>query len=301
MRLRYKGARIEGRSIPLDNIVADLDITGGRIQLHPLSFAVGSGEIVLNTDLQPAGQNVKAKADVSFKRVDLSRLLAATHLVSGGGTISGSAQINSTGNSLSSLLGHGDGGLRLGMAGGDVSALLVNLAGLQFGNALLSALGVPEKAQIRCFVGDFVLKNGVVDTRQLLLDTSEARVQGKGSVNLLTETINYTLESDARHFSVGTLKAPIDITGRLKSPSIAPEAGPLALRGGAAAGLGVLFPPAALIPTIQFGVGDDNVCQMAEAPIARSPEAKAPAPVARPTPTRRPRVHPAPARRARPR
>ncbi len=96
MRLRYKGAKIEGRSVPLDNIVADLDITGGRIQLHPLSFAVGSGEIVLNTDLQPVGQDVKAKADVSFKRVDLSRLLAATHLVSGGGTISGSAQINST-------------------------------------------------------------------------------------------------------------------------------------------------------------------------------------------------------------
>ena len=35
----------------------------------------------------------------------------------------------------------------------------------------------------------------------------------------------------------------------------------LALRGGAAVGLGVLFPPAAVLPTIQFGVGDDHRCE----------------------------------------
>jgi hypothetical protein len=35
----------------------------------------------------------------------------------------------------------------------------------------------------------------------------------------------------------------------------------LALRGGAAVGLGVLFPPAAVLPTIQFGVGNDHRCE----------------------------------------
>ena len=297
VKLRYKGQRIEGRSIPLDNIVVALDITDGRIQLHPVSFAVGTGAIVLNADLQPAGRDVKAKADIDFKRVDLSRLLAATHLVNGGGTISGSAQIDSTGNSLASLLGHGDGGLRLGMAGGDLSALLVDLSGFEFGNALLSALGIPQQAQVRCFVGDFVLQKGVVATRTLILDTSEARIQGAGSVNLSAETISYRLQTDSRHFSIGSLKTPIDITGSLKSPSIAPEVGPLAVRGGIAAGLGVLFPPAALIPTIQFGVGEDNVCQVAEAPIARSPDAKAPPAAVRHAPVRRAPVHRRPVRR----
>jgi AsmA family protein len=277
VRLRYKGAHIEGRSVPLDNIVVALDINEGRIQLHPVSFAVGTGQIVLNADLKPVGNEVAAKADISFQRVDLGRLMAATHLVNGGGTISGTAQLDSTGNSLASLLGHGNGGLRIGMAGGDISALLVDLSGLQFGNALMSALGLPTQAKVRCFIGDFTLQKGVVNTRTLLLDTSEARVQGTGTINLAAETINYKLETDSRHFSVGTLKTPIDVTGALKSPSIAPETGPLAVRGGLAAGLGVLFPPAALLPTIQLGVGEDNACQMAEAPIARSPEAKAPA------------------------
>ena len=68
------------------------------------------------------------------------------------------------------------------MSGGNLSALLVDLAGLEFGNALLSALGIPQRANLQCFVADFVLgqprHNWI--PRTLILDTSEARVQGAG-------------------------------------------------------------------------------------------------------------------------
>ena len=270
VKLTYRGAHIEGRSVPLDNIVADLAITDGRVVLNPLSFGVGTGQIELTTDLTPEGRDVKADATVSFKRVDLARLLAATHLVQGAGSMSGSARLDSTGNSMASLLAHGDGGLELGMSGGNLSALLVDVAGLEFGNALLSALGIPQRADLQCFAANFTLNRGIMQTRTLVLDTSEARVQGTGDVNLGSETIDYKLDTKSKHFSVGSLQTPIDITGKLKSPSIRPEVGPLALRAGAAVGLGVLFPPAALIPTIQFGTGNDDVCKDAELPIARS-------------------------------
>ncbi|WP_158747513.1 AsmA family protein [Acidisphaera sp. L21] len=291
VKLRYKGAHIEGRSVPLDNIVANLDITNGRVVLNPLSFGVGTGQIAIATDLQPVGKNVKANASVEFKRVDLARLLSATHLVEGAGAMSGSARLDSTGDSLASLLGHGDGGLKLGMSGGNLSALLVDIAGLAFGNAILSALGIPQRADLQCFAADFVLNKGQMSTRTMILDTSEARVQGTGGVNLADETIDYTLSTATKHFSVGSLPTPIDIKGKLSSPGIRPHIGPLALRGGAAIGLGVLFPPAALLPTIQFGTGDDDVCKTAEAPIARSTPASIPSPGAavrrgRPAPRR---------------
>ena len=292
VRLRYKGAHIEGRSVPLDNIVANLDITDGRIQLKPLSFAVGTGNINLNADLTPKGRDLAANVSVEFKQVDLARMLASTHLVEGAGTMSGSAKLDSTGNSLASLLAHGNGGLRLGMSGGNLSALLVDVAGLEFGNALLSALGIPQRANLECFAADFGLTNGTLNTKIFVLDTSEARVQGAGDINLVDETIDYKLKTASKHFSIGTLPTPIDITGKLKSPSIAPETGPLAARAGAAVGLGVLFPPAALLPTIQFGTGNDNACLKAEAPIAKDTPAAADAiphsaPPARAKPARR--------------
>ena len=49
--------------------------------------------------------------------------------------------------------------------------------------------------------------------------------------------------------------------GSLGAPGIMPEVGPLALRGGAAIALGIIGTPlAALLPTIQFGTGEDNAC-----------------------------------------
>jgi len=46
---------------------------------------------------------------------------------------------------VADILGHGNGALKLFMTGGDLSALLVDLSGLQFGNALLSSLGLPKR------------------------------------------------------------------------------------------------------------------------------------------------------------
>jgi len=267
VRLRYKGAHIEGRSIPLDNIVFHLDTNYGAIAVHPLSFGVGTGQIVANIDLTPVQKDVHAKAKIDFKQVDVSRLIAALHVFHGGGVISGSANLDATGNSVATFLGRGDGGLRLGMTGGNLSALLVDLSGLEAGNAILSALGVPNNAQVRCFIGDFALQHGNVETKTLLLDTSEARIQGKGSVSLTAETVNYELQTDAKHFSIGTFNAPIEIKGPLRSPSIKPDLTTLGLRAGAAVGLGVLFPPAALLPMIEFGVGEDGACQRLAAPI----------------------------------
>jgi uncharacterized protein involved in outer membrane biogenesis len=261
VRLKYRGAHIEGRSIPFDNIVVDLDLTDGNITLKPLNFAVGTGEISSDITLSPLAKGMHTTAQIDFRRVDLSRLMAATHVFHGAGVIGGSANINATGDSLAQMLGDGNGGVRLFMTGGDLSALLIDISGLEFGNALLSALGIPQEATLRCFIGDLALNHGILHTKVLALDTSESDVHGTGDINLAHETINYTLRTQATHFTIGTLPTPIDITGTFKNPSIRPEALPLAERAGAAIGLGILFPPLALLPTIQLGLGERNDCE----------------------------------------
>ena len=283
IHLRYRGDKIEGRSIPFDTITVAMDIVDGRITLHPISLGVGSGAISGDIDLAPDAKNeIHAKADIKFQRVDVSRLMAATHVFGGAGAIGGQARIDTVGNSVATMLGNGSGGLDLYMtAGGNLSALLVDLSGFQFGKAILSALGVPTRAQVECFIGQWTLERGLLQTRVLLLDTSTNIVQGSGTVNLRDEAIRYQLKTDSKHFSIGSLPAPINITGTFKNPSIMPDIAALGIRGGIAAGLGFIAPPLALLPTIQLGVGDNNRCgRLLGAPGAKT----APAP-AKPAPT----------------
>lgn len=192
-----------------------------------------------------------------------------------------------SGNSLAQMLGNGDGGLRLLMTGGDLSALLVDLSGLEFGNALLSALGVPQRTPVECMIADFSLQKGLLNTRTLLLVTKEANVHGTGWVNLRNETVDYKLNTVAAHLSIGSLHTPINITGPLKSPSIRPEFGELAVRGGIAGALAVLLPPLAILPTIEFGKDESRECAARISAVRPSERAKAaPAPAA-PVPARR--------------
>jgi uncharacterized protein involved in outer membrane biogenesis len=260
--LRYKGDHIQGRYVPLDNIVVALDITNGDIRLHPLDFAIGSGTMASEISLREHDKVLYTKANVDFRQIDLARIMQATHAFKGAGTIGGGATLDTTGNSLSAMLSNGNGSLRLNMAGGgNLSALLQDLSGLEFGNALLSALGIPNKAQIRCLRSDFTLTDGMLKTNVFALDTTEAVTRGSGTIDFHDEKVDYKIQTKPVSFSIGTLRAPIDITGTLKKPSIGPNAKALAIRGGAAAGLGILFPPLALLPTIQFGVGNNTDCE----------------------------------------
>ncbi len=261
VHLSYKGARIESQSTPLDDLEARLAIDNGKITLDPLSFGVGQGRIVSTIALDARDGAVHAVADVDFRQVDVRRLMAATHTFGGAGTIGGRMRVDGTGRSLSEVLGSGNGELRLFMTGGDLSALLVDLAGLDLGNALTSALGLPTRTPVRCMVGDFGLAQGQLGIRTFLIDTTEANIVAKGGINLRDEKTDVQVTTDPKHPSIGSLAAPIDITGPLKSPGIKPDPGVLAARGGAAAVLGVLLTPlGALLPTIQLGLGEDSDC-----------------------------------------
>jgi uncharacterized protein involved in outer membrane biogenesis len=256
IHLRYHGAHIQGRNVPLDNLTITMDAVGGRMTVHPISFGVGKGQLSGDVDLTPeSGKNVHAKADLRMRNVDVSRMMAATHTFEGAGSISGVGAIDATGDSLASLMANGGAEMKMAMAGGDLSAVLIHLTGLQVGNALLSALGLPTKTQVQCFVGDLASQRGILDFKAMTLDTGEGITNVGGNVDLSKETIDLALKTDAKHFSVGSLPTRINISGTFKDPKIRPGA-EVAARAGAAAGLAALFLPLAILPTIQFGTSE---------------------------------------------
>jgi hypothetical protein len=265
IHLKYRGEHIENKFTPFDKLLVTLDVMDGRITLHPLDFEVGNGQIASNIDLTPlSDRNVRARANIAFQHIDISRLMQATHTFHGRGIIGGEAKIDTTGNSLANMMGHGNGEVKLALtSAGNLSALLVDLTGLEFGNALLSAMGVPRRADIKCFVTDLPLRDGKLDAKVFLVDTTEGRITGKGDVDFTDQTLNFSVTTRSKGFSIGSLPGPIDITGPLNKPSIRPGA-EIVARAGAAVGLGVLLTPlGALLPTIQFGVGKDNACTAA--------------------------------------
>ena len=259
-RVHYRGERVVTDWAPLDHLETNFNITDGDIKLAPLDFKVGTGTIHTNIELDGRNDPIVAKADIDFRQLDFHRLMQSTKMFDGVGVIGGRWEIDGRGNSLAQILGHGDGDLKLFMGSGDLSALLVNLAGLDIGGSIASLLGLPQVATINCMVSDFKLTDGVLGTRALVLDTDQANILGKGTIDLRNEKIDFQVSQEGKHVSIGALHAPIDITGTFKAPHVKPDPAALGLRLGVAAALGVVFPPAVLLPTIQLGLGENHNC-----------------------------------------
>jgi uncharacterized protein involved in outer membrane biogenesis len=251
--LTYRAERIQGRSMPLDNLTLRLDLVDGTVALQPLSFRVGAGRIAADVLLTPGeGDAVQAKTEVRFERLDLARLMQATGTYQGAGALSGTARVEGTGRSVADILGHADGALILSMTGGDLSRLLVNLAGLRLGSALLGSLGGKARTPVECFVADLPLRRGILSTRALLLETEDAVIEGRGAVDLRRERVEIRLWTESKRLTVGVLPVPLLVSGTLKAPSAAPDRAEGA--GGGIAGA------IAALPTIRFGIGDDPRC-----------------------------------------
>jgi len=253
VHLKFRGQRVQGKSVLLDNVDAALDIVDGQVTLHPITVGEDRGSIMGNMVLTPRDKVAHAKADIAFQQVDLLRLLTATSRSHGTGAISGTGSIDGTGSSLAQMLGSGNGWVRFGMVGGDVSGVMVHLFGAQKGNALLSALGLPNPTPVECLIGDLSLQKGVMTFQTLVVDTGEVTVIAVGRIDLGAEKLNLQLRSESRHFRIGSLPAPLNVTGTLKHPSVLPGSE-------SADGLAAKFPPLALLPTIQFGTGEDHRC-----------------------------------------
>lgn len=262
--LTYHGDHIENKSWPLDNIDTAFTVHNGAITLDHLTFASGTGHISAAAKLDPASaQQFHTHVQLDVSRLPLSRVMKPSSVFQGQGTIGGHVTLTSTGNSVATLVANGNGGVTLVLdRGGNVTALLPDLLGLKLGAAILSALGIPDRSKLDCLVADMPLENGILKTRSLLLQTGTTRTTGNGSINFRNDTLDYAMTTRSVHPQILSLPGAIHVSGPIASPTVLPGA-ELVGRLAATIGLGILFPPAALLPTIQFGVGEGSACEQA--------------------------------------
>ena len=260
VHLRYHAAQISGRDAPIDNLDAVLDLVDGVVRLHPLRAGMGRGEIAGDFTLTPGPNGVHAVADARFTRMDISRLLRSVG-GRGGGLLSGRARLDGTGHSTAEILAHGNGAVTFGTAGGNLSAFMADLAGLRIGNAIASAFGIPSRTNLECFVADFALQNGVLNTRALILETEDATLLGSGTIRLTDERLDLRLLSQAKHFTVASLPTSLGVTGTFSNPSVFP----IIIQRDESSSFGqllnVLRAPLSLMPIVEFGIGEDARCE----------------------------------------
>jgi uncharacterized protein involved in outer membrane biogenesis len=147
------------------------------------------------------------------------------------------------------------------MRGGEASTLALVLTNLDLARAAALLLKGDESAEISCAVAALHANAGVVQPDLLVIDSTAIVITGEGTVDFRQERYDLRLKGDSKRPSLLALRGPIVIGGTFKTPVVGPALGPVAARVGAAAGLGALAPPLAILPLVDLGNAEDVDCR----------------------------------------
>ncbi|OGA10763.1 MAG: hypothetical protein A2W68_16080 [Betaproteobacteria bacterium RIFCSPLOWO2_02_64_14] len=247
--------------LPLDNLNARLVLRDGLMQLAPLNFGIGGGEMRSNVRFDARPAKIQARIDTQFRRLHINRLVPKAEILDSAiGTIDGEAKLTGSGNSIGEILGVADGRLALVSSGGDVSNLLLAIAGANGAKVVRFMVFGDRNAKLHCAVTAFNAKQGLMTASVLVVDTSDTNITGSGNVNLRDETLALTLVPLPKNPSILSLRGPLHVTGTFSDPGIELDKPTISLRAGSAALLALINPLAALLPLIETGPGKDSDC-----------------------------------------
>ena len=259
--VRYKAHRINAPKWPLDNMETHLRLENGMLRLEPLNFGVAGGQVRSTVRMDARESPIRTRARIDASGLNLRQLVPDVKLAQDAiGRLGGKASLAGTGNSIALMLGSSDGEVAVGMGRGQISNLMMELAGIDIAEALKFLVRGDRKVPIRCAFGDFAVENGVMTARSLAFDTTDTIILGEGTINLRDETLRLKLRPRPKDRSLISLRAPLWIDGTFKNPEFHPDYGRIGLRGALAVVLGNIAPPAALLATLELGPGKDSSC-----------------------------------------
>jgi len=260
--VRFRGERLIAPGLPLEDLTAQLRLTDGRLQLQPITFGVAGGRITASVLMDAGREPLSTAADVTVTDLDLQRLFPGFKLSgASAGLIGGFGRVTTQGDSVALMLGSMNGDVALVMTGGRVSKLLLELADLDLASSTMLWVGGDKSIPIRCMVADFHADDGRLTAKTFVLDSTDTRVDGEGTIDFKNEGLGLTLSARAKRPSLIAFRGPIRVGGHFKVPTVRPDVARLSLRAGVAAVLGFfLTPPAAALPFIELGVAKDANC-----------------------------------------
>jgi len=258
-----KAAKINAPSLPFKGMEVRFNLQDGLLKLDPLNVVLADGSIDGSIEINAKKDIPPMKMNLNLHKLSLGQFFDNTRFAkTTQGFFGGKVNLSGTGASLADVLASSNGELTIIMSGGKISLLLVEASDLDIAQALPLFLGKDKSTDIRCGVTDFDVKDGILTSKIVVLDTNDSLLVGNVGINMKREVINAKLDAKPKDSSIFSAQIPITVSGQLKTPSIGLDTKKAGQKGAAAVVLGSLLAPfAALLPFIEKGEVQNTDCR----------------------------------------
>ena len=274
--------------LPLDTLATNIVLQDGVLHLAPMRFGVEKGRIDIDLKINSRADHAPTDLVVAIKDYPIHRAVGKPNPTQENapttfGYLGGRVELHGVGESTHKFVASADGNAGFVAQGGSLGLLMVELLDLDIAEGVKRLLIGDAPTPLRCAAVGFEGNKGVMTAKTLVIDTKDTQFVGRGSIDMGREILDLTVDPRPKDFSPASLHTDFIVKGTFAKPAVGIDPKNIAMRGGAAAVLGVLLTPlAALLPLIELGGGKDANCQALFDQVhqeAKTPVAPTPAPM----------------------
>ncbi len=262
--VKYRARSIHAGSLPLQQVAFDIKLNDGVLSLEPFAFEMPQGKLSGTVRIDARGEIPQTQVDVRATNVQLDQLKGKAPDAKPplGGVVHARAVFEGRGDSVHDFMADANGKVSVVVPHGQVNAAFAELTGINVARGIgLLLKGDDERAEIRCGVAQFDVEHGTLRAQNVVFDTTDVKITGRGEVRLGPEELDLAIRGEPKKLRFARLRTPIEINGPLRKPSVGIDPGKTLKQGAVAAAIGAaLTPIAAVIAFIDPGLAKDENC-----------------------------------------
>jgi uncharacterized protein involved in outer membrane biogenesis len=262
--VHFRAKSIEAGTVPFKQVAFRIKLDNGVLALDPFAFEMPQGHLSGNARIDARKNVPKVHIDVRVKDIQLDQLKGKAPDAQAplGGVMQARMVVDGSGDSVHRVMADANGMVTVILPNGEVRSAFAELTGINVSKGLgLLLTSSSDKAQIRCGVAQFNIKDGLMSAQNITFDTQNVLIKGKGDINLGPEELNLEIKGDPKKVRFTRLRTPIEVKGHLMKPSVGVDVGSTVKQGAIAVALGTLVTPlAAVIAFVDPGLAKDQNC-----------------------------------------
>jgi uncharacterized protein involved in outer membrane biogenesis len=228
VQLAVKAEKVMSGNDDLGSGILTATLKDGRFTLEPVKLNLPGGSFSLTASLKPDPAAPDASIRAVIENFDFGVMVRRVNPESKmGGTISLDLDLNSTATSFEELMAKGNGHFDFSGHLENLKAGIIDLWAVNLLAAIVSKKDENEST-INCVIGYWTMLDGVLTPDVLVIDTTEIRICGKGSIDFGEQQISLTVAPTPKRPEFFSLATPIKVQGSFENFGLGIQSGGLA-------------------------------------------------------------------------
>jgi uncharacterized protein involved in outer membrane biogenesis len=260
--VKYTAAAVRSGRFPIRAIDMELRLNDGVLSFEPVALRMPQGNISAHVRMNAQKDVPVTDLDASITGLELGQFKPKnSNEPPVEGVLRGRLKLHGEGNSVRRFASSSDGVVTFVVPQGEIRQAFAELTGINVARGLGLLLSKDQdKTLVRCGVADFKVNDGILHAQNIVFDTENVLITGKGDVSLDDETFDLSVRGQPKKLRFFRVRSPIAVNGPLRKPSVGIQADKAAGQAGVAAALGALAPIAAVLAFVDPGLAEDANC-----------------------------------------